>query len=238
MISKIESLFTTSPRIAAAANRCLAAVSFRGSKSYWERRYANGRNSGAGSYGRLAKFKAEFLNSLIPRYDIKSVLEFGCGDGHQLTLGNYPRYMGLDVSRTAIQLCRTTFAGDDTKSFRLFDPIAFVDRDRWLHADLALSLDVIYHLVEDKVFHAYMTHLFRAADRFVVIYSSNEDLRPVSPHVRHREFVRWVAEHQSDWQLVEHLPNRYPFDPRQQKETSRAEFFVFKRNTPIAHSAE
>jgi hypothetical protein len=32
---------------------------FSGSKAYWENRYADGGNSGAGSYNRLADFKAE-----------------------------------------------------------------------------------------------------------------------------------------------------------------------------------
>jgi hypothetical protein len=40
--------------------------------------------------------------------------------------------------------------------------------------DLELSLDVIYHLVEDEVFDAYMRSLFAHAGRFVVIYSSNK----------------------------------------------------------------
>jgi hypothetical protein len=33
------------------------------SANYWERRYADGGTSGSGSYGRLAEFKATFLNA-------------------------------------------------------------------------------------------------------------------------------------------------------------------------------
>lgn len=32
------------------------------SREYWEERYKSGRNSGARSYGRLAAFKADFIN--------------------------------------------------------------------------------------------------------------------------------------------------------------------------------
>jgi hypothetical protein len=36
---------------------------FPDSATYWEQRYARGWNSGVGSYGRLAEFKAQVLNN-------------------------------------------------------------------------------------------------------------------------------------------------------------------------------
>jgi hypothetical protein len=54
------------------------------SVNYWENRYAAGGNSGDGSYGRLAVFKAEFINKFIDEVNINSATEMGCGDGHQL----------------------------------------------------------------------------------------------------------------------------------------------------------
>ena len=54
--------------------------------SYWENRYKNNGNSGAGSYGRLAEFKADVINNFIAENKITSVIEFGCGDGNQLSL--------------------------------------------------------------------------------------------------------------------------------------------------------
>lgn len=90
---------------------------FTGSARYWDRHYARGGTSGAGSYGPLAGAKAEFLNNFVIKNRISSVIEFGCGDGHQLSLADYPRYIGLDVSRTAIELCKRTFMDDRTKSF-------------------------------------------------------------------------------------------------------------------------
>ena len=86
--------------------------------------------------------------------------EFGCGDGHQLLLAQYPRYIGLDISKTAIGLCKRKFSGDPTKSFFAYDGDCFVDRAGVFAADLAMSLDVVYHLVEDPTFESYMTHLF------------------------------------------------------------------------------
>ena len=39
--------------------------SFAGSAAYWEERYRRGGNSGAGSYGKLAEFKAEVINDFV-----------------------------------------------------------------------------------------------------------------------------------------------------------------------------
>ena len=59
---------------------------FTDSGSYWEQRYVRKRTSGAGSYGRLAVHKAEVLNQFVTDNNIDTVVEFGCGDGNQLTL--------------------------------------------------------------------------------------------------------------------------------------------------------
>lgn len=60
------------------------------STDYWESRYATGGTSGPGSSGKLAEFKAEVLNSFVRRDNVLSVIEFGCGDGNQLSLASYP----------------------------------------------------------------------------------------------------------------------------------------------------
>jgi hypothetical protein len=97
-------------------------------------------------------------------------------------------------------------------------------------AELALSLDVIYHLVEDKVFEHYMQTLFEASNRYVIIYSSNlDDNRGYEgTHIRHRKFTRWIRENLQGWQLVKHLPNRYPYRGDYRK-GSFAEFFIYEK---------
>lgn len=107
---------------------------FPGSGAYWEERYAEGGNSGVGSYGFLAEFKAEILNAFVAAHGVRTVIEFGCGDGNQLRLARYPVYVGYDVSRTAITHCRKMFKSDDQKSFRLMGEY---NGER---ADLTLSL--------------------------------------------------------------------------------------------------
>ncbi len=198
------------------------------SPDYWERRYRAGGNSGDGSYGRLAEFKAEVLNRFVADNRIETVIEFGCGDGNNLSLAKYPSYVGLDVATGAIEICKKRFANDPTKSFYRYDAATFVGNHRPFHAQLALSLDVIYHLVEDQIFAAYVHALFGAADNFVIVYSSDFDAQQQS-HVRHRRFTVWVAAAFPQWRLVEKLANRYPFDPADTSNTSAADFFFFEK---------
>ncbi len=197
---------------------------FHGSADYWERRYAVGDNSGAGSYGRLATFKANFLNRFVKEHGVASVIEFGSGDGAQLKLARYPKYTGVDVSTKAVELCRNQFASDKTKAFL---HTSEVPAD--LAADLTLSLDVVYHLVEDSVFEAYMGQLFRAARKYVIVYSSNMDQSWPNQHVRHRNFTKWVAANEPAWSLQSVMKNRYPYDPQDPERTSFADFHVFAR---------
>jgi SAM-dependent methyltransferase len=216
----------TAPRVVALRRR-LGEARFGNSRHYWEQRYARGGNSGAGSYGRLALFKAEFLNDFVERRGIQSVVELGCGDGHQLSLARYPAYLGLDVAPTAIELCTKRFASDPSKRFKLHDSQR--DPAPVRVAELALSLDVIYHLVEDEVFDAYMRHLFAAAKRYVIVYASNDEAPSPAPHVRHRRFTDWVQLHEPAWHIESQTPNRYPPSLTDGEETSFADFVVFAR---------
>jgi SAM-dependent methyltransferase len=197
---------------------------FPGSKHYWERNYADGGNSGEGSYGKFAEFKAEILNNFVATHHVKSVIEFGCGDGNQLALANYPRYSGFDVSATALAACRKRFASDRTKSFK------FVQQYNGEKADLALSLDVIYHLVEDDIYKAYMRKLFAASNRYVIIYSSDKrfNLGYKGTHVWHRKFTPWVKRNAPEWKLIQRIPNRYPYHG-DYTTGSWADFFIYEK---------
>jgi hypothetical protein len=203
-------------------------IGFRGSAQYWEQNYARGGTSGSGSYDALAEAKAEFLNDFVRAHEVKSIIEFGSGDGNQLSLADYPSYIGLDISRSALELCQRLFAGDPAKSFFLYDGACFADRVGIFTADLAISLDVIYHLTEDAVFDAYMRHLFAAGTRYVIIYATNRQISGTAPHVRHRHFTRWVETHGQGWRLAQVTPG-----PNQAPD--RADFFTYERVTMSGH---
>ena len=207
-----------------------ARAAFPGSSEYWESRYARGGTSGHGSYGRFAEFKAEVLNRFVAEQRVRTVLELGCGDGNQLELAEYPAYVGLDVSDSALEACARRFAADGSKSFQRYDASRPIAGDPRFGADLCLSLDVIYHLTEDRTFESYMKDLFGAAGRFVIIYSSDTDITDPAepPHVRHRKFSAWVERNIAGWQLARTIPNRYP-QSGDGEPGSFAEFFIYVR---------
>ncbi len=198
---------------------------FPGSKEYWEERYASGGTSGDGSYNKLAEFKAEVINSFVKKTKAASMIEFGCGDGNQLKLTKYPKYLGFDVSPRAIKICGNAFNSDKSKTFKLIG-----DYDGEI-GELALSLDVIYHLVEDDVFYDYMIRLFRSSSKYVIIYSSNEVTysEKYADHVKHRRFTDFISKNFKEWELLKFIKNKYPYS----KETglgSFADFYIYKKH--------
>lgn len=196
------------------------------SKEYWENRYKSGKNSGAGSYGRLAEFKANFINHFIIIHNIEEVVEFGCGDGNQLSLFKCKYYVGYDISETIILKCKERFLYDLTKHFYLFDDY---NNEQY---DLSLSLDVIFHLVEDVVFEDYMQKLFNSSKKFVIIYSSNGGIRGnLAAHLKDRKFTDWIETNKKNFEFVLKVNNPYKYhdsldDP---ENTSMSDFYVYKR---------
>lgn len=204
----------------------LSGRRFDSSSEYWQDRYLAGGSSGAGSRGRLAKFKATVLNDLVKSKGVTRVIELGCGDGSQLALAEYPEYLGVDVARAAVMNCRAQFAGDESKTFITLEEF----RRGEIKGDLLLSLDVIYHLVEDDVFDAHMRDLFGRAGQYVAIYSSNSDqIADPAPHVRHRDFTTWIGREATGWRLAVRHANPYPFNWRDRENTSHCDLFVFER---------
>lgn len=199
------------------------AATFANSNDYWTARYRAGGNSGPGSYGRLAKFKSEIINQKVRDYNIQSLIEFGCGDGNQLATADYPRYTGVDISTDAVNLCRKKFAHEDRFQF------VSLEEYRSEKADASMSLDVLFHLVELDVFHDYLSRLFDAAERFVIVYSCDVAMPEYdSPHVVTRNFTDWVAENRKEFSLVDKIDNPYTFDVNN-PDTSFADFYIFEK---------
>jgi cyclopropane fatty-acyl-phospholipid synthase-like methyltransferase len=171
------------------------------SADYWETRYRRGGSSGAGSYGELAAYKADFINGFAVEHGVRSTIEFGCGDGGQAARLRLPQYTGVDVSETAVAMCRSKLGDRDGWRFANVR-----ERDAWVgRYDLALSLDVIYHLVEDAAFDAYMADLFDHSRAHVLVYASDKAQRSISAHVRHRRHGDWVAARRPGWvRLADH----------------------------------
>lgn len=178
------------------------------STQYWENRYASGGNSGSGSQGLNAIWKAKTINSFVAAHHVRDVIEYGCGDGRQLQLAEYPDYTGLDVSATAISACTNLFHDDPTKTFHVL-PLPWS-----VAADLVLSLDVIYHLPEDDVYEQHMHDVFGSALRWVILYTTDSinidpDFVPAD-HVRHRPVSSYVETEFVNWHNTVTLRNPNP----------------------------
>jgi hypothetical protein len=197
---------------------------FPGSTQYWEKNYAVGGTSGEGSYNKFAEFKSEIMNAFVRDNNVQTVLEWGCGDGNQLSYYKFPSYLGFDVSASAVAICRAKYKADPTKQFKM------VGDYKGEQAEMAMSMDVIFHLIEDQIFEDYMRRLFGSSTKHIVVYSSDKDDNEgnLAPQVKHRPFTRWVAANAPEWKLVKKIPQRYPYYG-DEREGSFADFHFFEK---------
>lgn len=191
------------------------------SSVYWENRYLSGGNSGAGSYNHLAIFKAAVINSFIKKNNVKSLIDFGVGDGNQLKLIDTSniKYYGIDISPTIIKKCQLMFPNDDTKSFYVNNDFDYNN----IRVDLSISCDVLYHLIESDVYESYINNLFNLSEKFVIIYAKDFD-QELSSHVKFRKFTHFIKKNYSEWILINHINNKYPND-------SPSDFFIYEKTT-------
>jgi len=197
------------------------------SGEFWNRHYKNNGNSGTGSYHRLAEFKAEIVNHFLIQEKIKTVIEIGCGDGNQLSLIHYDNYTGVDVSEVIIEKNRQKYQNDKNKRFFC----TLTEREKYINQkyEMSLSMDVIFHLLEDEIFYNYMEDLFLVAEKYVLIYSSNHEEYTRWPEYRHRNFISYIQEKISGWKLHQFIPNRYPYQIGKEETTSASDFYIFRK---------
>lgn len=182
--------------------------------SYWEERYKSGGNSGLGSYGEFALHKALIINNLIDKYNIKTISDFGCGDGNQLSyLETYQTYHGYDISPEIIRLNNQHHADGHTFFHNKIDEMP--------SSELCLSLDVIYHILDINELIEHIKIIFAKSERFVVIFSSNHtNNENTSSHIIHRKFTDIVSEVVPDFELINEIDNNL---------TTSAKFFIYEK---------
>ena len=190
------------------------------STNYWIDRYEKGQTSGNGSYGFLADYKSDFINNYIVENNIKSLVEYGCGDGNQLNLIKCDKVFGLDVSKKAIEKCQLLMP--DRKFICLSDE-NFIDEK----TDLLLSLDVIYHLIEDSIYEKYIENIVNHGSEHLIIYSANyeDSTEAFAQHVKPRKFTedKKLTER---YELKTFVKNKYP--SKNHKKGSFSDWYIFK----------
>ncbi len=184
---------------------------------YWDLRYKYWGDSGSGSTGENAKFKAQVVNDFVNKYGIEGIIELGCGDGKQLALMAYPDYTGFDISKVAVDMCKDRFVSDESKSFWVMDDFGHS------MAELTVSLDVLQHIVDIVDWKVYMSRLFDISNRFVIIYSSSRpDKKQAANYIYRRGFTAWVKNEKPEFKLMKKIDQINP-------ELSRSDFFIYER---------
>ena len=190
--------------------------------TYWETRYANGGNSGEGSDGRIAEYKGRIVNEVCTAFGVQTVLEFGVGDGkNQEYYNKVPVYIGVDASESTIKNVQAKF-GSPTRTYFLYDTFASLPG----RADMTMSLDVLYHLVEAKLFGRYLDNLFAAAISHVLIFAADiDDDVSQGGHFRRRKFTRYVELAHPCYYLERHFEDI----PDNVAERTSARFYHYRR---------
>jgi hypothetical protein len=178
------------------------------SKEYWENRYKFGDDSGIGSKGIIAQYKAMIINDFIKENNIQTVCELGCGDV-QFMLYDVPEFTGYDVSNFVIE-----------RNKRLYKHKFTTLINELTSYDLTMSLDVILHLIEDDVYYQYMKDLFRLSKKFVIIYSPDRNEIFSGIHNKFRKFTPDVPE---NFRLLKMIDN-----PHKGNETQADFYFYLK----------
>lgn len=191
------------------------------SNSYWEDRYAKGGNSGDGSYGELATYKAKVINEFVMNQSVQEVAEFGCGDGNNLKLyDKISQYFGYDVSTTAVKARQAEWANSEEN--RTFIHYSGKHTDVKRQYEAVMSLDVLYHLVAPDVFVSYLETIFFSASRYVLIYATDEDRANPGAHVAFRRFTPYIDARFKCWKLIKAYG-------RHNVPGSSATFFLYER---------
>jgi len=178
-------------------------------KLFWNNRYRAGGNSGLGSSGVLADFKADVINEFIRGNAVTGAIEFGCGDGNQISLIDYPDYIGLDISGAAVTMCRDRFDQDLNKKFIVCTPSDY----RGLNlkkADLVLCLDVLYHIIDEDDFIETLDAIFMHSDKYVILYTMlHEPSNKTAAHIKFRDIYSYLNKY-PQFEIYRTVEQKYP----------------------------
>jgi len=171
-------------------------------RDYWEKRYKTGGNSGFGSHDAgSVKFKGDYISNLIKKYGVETLFDYGCGDGNQLpAIKGYTNYFGYDIAANVVDLCKSKFVGDETKFFSSNLSDILIRK-----YDMAISMDVTYHIIEEELFELYLDNLFNAGN-IVVLFTTNNDSKTSLSHHHPRKVIDYIGNKFTDFKLIDMTP--------------------------------
>lgn len=183
-------------------------------RRYWNRRYQRGSGSSFEPHEGVINFETGLINEFIKKHEIKSVLDMGCGDGSVFQrLRNLPIYHGMDISSIIIARMQQKYEKDDSRMF--FEPHTMPD----YYYDLVISIDTIYHLVNDHEYIDYLEKLEKKCKNYLIISSTNYNAYYGGGYIRHRAFLKDIKD--LGFKLLKKVDS--PFD------TDQCGYFVFEK---------
>lgn len=146
-------------------------------REYWNNRYADGGNSGYGSYGEQLEKKLKWLSGL----DVESITEIGCGDFHfgSELLKIYPnaKYNGCDISEVILKKNRELYPQHNFYPAGGYNP----------PADLLLCIDVLFHITYADEYANMLDTLEKTWTKYLAVTGYERD-ESLGNHVRIRPF--------------------------------------------------
>lgn len=156
--------------------------------AFWDERYRTNieLGSGAGSRGEFLEYKRELLQALVEQLQPRSILDVGCGD-IEVT-----RELHFDGSYTGIDA--SAFVAERNQAIRpdwtfIHGDFLQLARERDLHADLVICLDVLIHQHDPETYRAFVRALLDASQRALLVNSFDGMPRSgrLSPNVAFHE---------------------------------------------------
>ena len=147
--------------------------------------------SGRGSEGIFAKQKISILEKVINTYNIKSILDLGCGDYSWMKqiACVVDRYHGIDVVKPLIRSNIARYESQNT-TFQCLD-LTSPDVQKMLDSmlyDLVVCLDLLGHLLNSEVDHVIDFVIHRITAKYLLITNrrdENSELYVMRPKTRH-----------------------------------------------------
>ena len=130
---------------------------------YWEKRYALGGISGAGSIGLSRDWKWKVITSVLPEID--HIIDVGCGDLTFWEGRSCKDYTGIDISKTVIE-------GNRKKrpNWNLIVSPAetYINGVR---SECVFCLDTLFHIMDDNAFMAILKNLCFCSTKYIFIHT-------------------------------------------------------------------
>jgi 2-polyprenyl-3-methyl-5-hydroxy-6-metoxy-1,4-benzoquinol methylase len=143
---------------------------------YRQEKWGKGKGSGTGSDPKYCEKYLDYLTLMLnhdtEQHDVKSVIDIGCGDWQLYKGFQWPndiKYIGCDISQTAIDIAKTRTTQIVLKVDTMDDTLNLIEDNP---NDLILIKDVMQHWTDEEI-NYFLNHLKNLPGWKYVLISNN-----------------------------------------------------------------